>query len=99
MSRHNVLLLPGDGIGPEVVGEAKRVMEAVASLHGFAIDFSMADLGGIAIDNSGALIRTPPKIWQKQLMQFYWVRWADLLGIAYLRPSGPREACWRFGQI
>lgn len=54
MSRHNVLLLPGDGIGPEVVGEAKRVMEAVASLHGFAIDFSMADLGGIAIDNSGA---------------------------------------------
>ena len=29
-------------------------MEAVASLHGFAIDFSMADLGGIAIDNSGA---------------------------------------------
>ena len=40
MNRHNVLLLPGDGIGPEVVGEARRVMEAVASLHGFTIDFS-----------------------------------------------------------
>ena len=74
-------------------------MEAVASLHSFAIDFSMADLGGIAIDNSGAPYPDSTKIWQKQLMQFYWVRWADLLGIPYLRPSGPREACWRFGQI
>ena len=54
MNRHNVLLLPGDGIGPEVVGEAKRVMEAAASLHGFTIDFSTADLGGVAINNSGA---------------------------------------------
>ena len=54
MRTHRVLLLPGDGIGPEVVGEARRVMEAVASQHDFAIDFSTADLGGVAIDNSGA---------------------------------------------
>ena len=54
MSQHSVLLLPGDGIGPEVVGEAKKVMEAVASLHDFGIDFSVADLGGVAIDNSGS---------------------------------------------
>lgn len=54
MRTHSVLLLPGDGIGPEVVGEAKRVMQVVASLHDFAIDFSTADLGGVAIDNKGA---------------------------------------------
>ena len=54
MSQHSVLLLPGDGIGPEVVGEAKKVMEAVASRHDFGIDFSVADLGGVAIDNSGS---------------------------------------------
>lgn len=54
MRTHSVLLLPGDGIGPEVVGEAKRVMEVSASLHDFAIDFSTADLGGVAIDNKGA---------------------------------------------
>lgn len=53
MRQHQVLLLPGDGIGPEVVSEASRVMKAVASLHGFSIEFSVADLGGVAIDNSG----------------------------------------------
>ena len=50
MRTHSVLLLPGDGIGPEVVGEAKRVMQVVASLHDFAIDFSTADLGRVAIE-------------------------------------------------
>ncbi len=54
MNHHRVLLLPGDGIGPEVVDEARRVIEAVAALHDFSIDFSVADLGGVAIDNSGA---------------------------------------------
>lgn len=54
MNHHRVLLLPGDGIGPEVVDEARRVIEAVAALHDFSIDFSVADLGGVAIDNRGA---------------------------------------------
>lgn len=54
MNHHRVLLLPGDGIGPEVVDEARRVIEAVAALHDFSVDFSVADLGGVAIDNSGA---------------------------------------------
>ena len=53
MNRHRVLLLPGDGIGPEVVAEARRVMDAAAVSHGFGIEFSAADLGGVAIDNSG----------------------------------------------
>ena len=53
MKRHHVLLLPGDGIGPEVVNEARRVMEAVATLHSFGLDFSVADLGGVAIDRCG----------------------------------------------
>jgi len=53
VKRHHVLLLPGDGIGPEVVHEARRVMEAVATLHNFGLDFSVADLGGAAIDRWG----------------------------------------------
>ena len=53
MKRHHVLLLPGDGIGPEVVHEARGVMEAVATLHNFGLDFSVADLGGAAIDRWG----------------------------------------------
>ena len=53
MKRHHVLLLPGDGIGPEVVHEARQVMEAVATLHNFGLDFYVADLDGAAIDRWG----------------------------------------------
>ena len=33
------MLLPGDGIGPEVVAEGRRVLEAVARAHGHAVEF------------------------------------------------------------
>ena len=34
---HRIAVIPGDGIGPEVVDEALRVLERVASMHGFGI--------------------------------------------------------------
>ncbi len=33
-----IVLLPGDGIGPEVVAEARRVLEAVAQRYGHTFD-------------------------------------------------------------
>ena len=50
---HKILLLPGDGIGPEVVGEAKRVLQAAGEKYGFQIAFSEADIGGVAIERRG----------------------------------------------
>ena len=50
---YRVLLLPGDGIGPEVVSQAQRVMEAVSAQFGLQLEFDSADLGGIAIDRQG----------------------------------------------
>lgn len=50
---HKILLLPGDGIGPEVVGEAKRVLQAAGEKYGFQIAFSEADIGGVAIERQG----------------------------------------------
>ncbi len=47
MTKH-ILLLPGDGIGPEVVAEAKRVLEAVGSFT-----FSEALIGGSAYEAVG----------------------------------------------
>ncbi|MFC5381198.1 tartrate dehydrogenase [Aquipuribacter nitratireducens] len=38
-ARYSVAVLPGDGIGQEVVPAAIEVVEAVASLHGFTVDF------------------------------------------------------------
>jgi len=51
---YRILLLPGDGIGPEVVAQAQRVLEKAASLYGFELTLSEADLGGVAIDRQGA---------------------------------------------
>lgn len=51
---HQLLLLPGDGIGPEVVAQARRVLEAVDTQHDLGFSFNEANIGGIAINNEGA---------------------------------------------
>ena len=50
---HRVLLLPGDGIGPEVVEQARRVLVATAGVFDLDLVFDSADLGGVAIDRHG----------------------------------------------
>lgn len=51
---HAILLLPGDGIGPEVVTQARRVLLRIGEKFGVDFDLEEADLGGIAIDRHGA---------------------------------------------
>ncbi|EED36311.1 3-isopropylmalate dehydrogenase [Luminiphilus syltensis NOR5-1B] len=48
-----ILLLPGDGIGPEVVEQAAAVLRRAADRFAIDIELSEADLGGIAIDRHG----------------------------------------------
>ena len=48
-----ILVLPGDGIGPEVTREALRVLEHVASKWGHEIERTEGLLGGIAIHQTG----------------------------------------------
>jgi 3-isopropylmalate dehydrogenase len=49
----NIVLLPGDGIGPEVVGEAVRVLAAVADHFGHQFQFTERLMGGCSIDRFG----------------------------------------------
>lgn len=51
---HNVLILPGDGIGTEIVAEAERVMLAVAEKFDISLQLSHALVGGSAIDATGS---------------------------------------------
>jgi 3-isopropylmalate dehydrogenase len=51
-----ITLLPGDGIGPEVVAEGRKVLEAVAARFGHTFTFTQALVGGIAIDETGVLL-------------------------------------------
>ncbi len=48
-----IVTLPGDGIGPEVIAEAVRVLEAVAARFGHTFAFEEALMGGCAIDAVG----------------------------------------------
>lgn len=48
-----LVLLPGDGIGPEIVSEAKRLLEALAPKFGLTFHMQEHLIGGIAIDTCG----------------------------------------------
>lgn len=48
-----IALIPGDGIGPEVVAEARKVLTAVAATYGHDFAFTELLLGGAAIDAVG----------------------------------------------
>jgi len=50
----NITLLPGDGIGPEVVAEAVRVLETIASKCGHSFTFTERLMGGCSIDKYGS---------------------------------------------
>lgn len=50
----SILILPGDGIGPEIVTQAERVLNAVAGREGLNLTLSHALVGGAAIEATGS---------------------------------------------
>lgn len=53
MNTYAIALLRGDGIGPEIVAEAVKVLDAAGQLFGFRCAYTDALLGGCAIDATG----------------------------------------------
>jgi 3-isopropylmalate dehydrogenase len=53
MTTYRIAVLPGDGIGQEVVPEAVRVLRAVAEGAGLGLEFEHGLIGGAAIDAAG----------------------------------------------
>ena len=49
----SVLILPGDGIGPEIVTQAEKVLNALVEKHGLQISTEQGLIGGSAIDETG----------------------------------------------
>src|SRR5690606_1600606 len=52
----NIVLLPGDGIGPEVTSAAVDVLQKVATKFGHDFSYQEALIGGIAIDQTGSAL-------------------------------------------
>ena len=50
---YNVTVIPGDGIGPEIVREAKKVMDKVGAVYGHTFDYTEILMGGCSIDAYG----------------------------------------------
>jgi len=48
-----IAVLPGDGIGPEIVAEAVKVLECLNRDYGFSVEMEEALVGGAAIDETG----------------------------------------------
>ncbi|MEN6405757.1 MAG: 3-isopropylmalate dehydrogenase [Thermoguttaceae bacterium] len=49
----NIAVLPGDGIGPEIMAEAIKSLDAVQKRFGLRLDYHFADVGGVALDRHG----------------------------------------------
>ena len=50
---YHVGVISGDGIGPEIVREAKKVLDAVANKYGHTFDYEEILMGGCSIDATG----------------------------------------------
>ena len=53
MKMHKIAVLPGDGIGPEVVSETIKILKVVEQVFKYNFEFEQALIGAIAIDETG----------------------------------------------
>lgn len=74
-----ILLLPGDGVGPEILAEAKGVLGAISKKYDLEFEFKSAPIGGIAVDEYADPL---PEITLEGL------RWADAVLLAAV--GGPK---------
>jgi 3-isopropylmalate dehydrogenase len=52
-SSYRITLLPGDGIGPEITGVARQLLDEVSASHGFKLIYNEQPMGGVAIEATG----------------------------------------------
>ena len=57
MSSYNILLLPGDGVGPEIMEQAVRIANLTADRFGITLSTETRLIGGCAIDEYGTPLR------------------------------------------
>ena len=80
-----ILILPGDGIGPEIMAEAVKVLEAVNRDHDLGFELVHDDLGGAAIDRCGVPLADETLC--------CWAPWAVPSGTSSSATSVPSAAC------
>ena len=57
--KYKIAVLAGDGIGPEVVREAREVLDQISALYGFEVEYQEGLVGGASIDAHGKPLTDP----------------------------------------
>ena len=50
---YNIAVIPGDGIGPEIIGEARKILDKVGGIYHHRFQYTEVLMGGISIDTYG----------------------------------------------
>ncbi len=89
-----VLILPGDGIGPEITAEAVKVLEALQKSDGLDIKMTHDLVGGAAYDVHGVPLADETLEKPNSLMRFCWARWAVISGSRWIfRFARKKDSC------
>ena len=88
-----ITLLPGDGIGPEVVGEAVRVLDTVASKYKHTFTFQERLMGGCSIDKYGSSLTDETLADCQSSDSVFLGAVADPNGMTPLPKTGPSADC------
>jgi 3-isopropylmalate dehydrogenase len=56
MPSYNILVLPGDGVGPEIIAEAVKVLEVISTHSDAQFNITSALMGGCSIDKHGVAL-------------------------------------------
>ena len=82
----HIVSIPGDGIGPEIVAEAKKVLNKVAGKYGHTIEWKDILMGGASIDVHGVPLT------QEAVDQ---ARAADAVLMVSMGGDGATSPCYR----
>ncbi len=72
-----IVTIPGDGIGPEIVREARKVLDKVGEVYGHTFSYTEVLMGGCSIDAYGVpLTDEALETAQGTATRCFWARWA-----------------------
>jgi len=71
--KFKLAVLPGDGVGPEVVAAAVQVLQAVGRMSGHEFVISYSDIGGVSIDRHGVALTEDTLKMCKRSHAYCWV--------------------------
>ena len=91
-----IALIPGDGIGPDVVAEAVNVLDAVAAKYGHKWNYTNVIAGGCAIDKFGNLFRRSSLTFVLNQTRHCLALLAVRNGIIFLQKSVQKRLCLVF---